>query len=223
MIREFAADVIVMLKRSYWPREDTAMNEQIKELPIEVPPAILKLAGYKARARYIALYYYGTKATWDDGAASASFSYYAAYQPLINHPAVAIHLKDMHLGSDDCYPSHALVCDTQANKLLAGPFDAVQELLRSQHAGVNREELATQYVNIFSNPETIGDMQQLGMFEFILGAHPDQAKQTAELLDFLDRYITVELVEAYEQLLKTHDHSAYQAFAYFKARTRAEN
>src|SRR5947199_7559643 len=93
------------------------------KIPISLPPNLLKLMRYPGQARCLAIFYAGGKSTWLDGIASSTFSYYSVYQPFIEHPAVAIHLLDQDLGSDDYPATHALLIDREAGEVFVGEFN----------------------------------------------------------------------------------------------------
>lgn len=80
-------------------------------MSVPLPPMLLTMARVKGDSRFTALYYRGSKATWNDGRIRATFPFYTVWQPYIEHFAITIHLFDAHLGSDDYEPTHALVCD----------------------------------------------------------------------------------------------------------------
>jgi len=89
------------------------------ELPVAVPPMLPEMVGV-SDSQYFALYYQGSKATWSNGRATATFSYYAVYAPLIEHITLAIHLEPYNLGSDDELPEHAILCDCVHRKMYVG-------------------------------------------------------------------------------------------------------
>ncbi|MEG4397416.1 hypothetical protein [Microcoleus sp. BROC3] len=68
------------------------------ELPVAMPPMLPGMVGVN-NTQYFALYYQGSKATWSNGRAMATFSYYAVYAPLIEHITLAIHLESYNLGT----------------------------------------------------------------------------------------------------------------------------
>lgn len=86
------------------------------ELPVPMPPMLPGMVG-ATNTHYFALYYQGSKATWNNGRGMATFSYYACYEPLIEHIALVIHLERYNLGCDDVLPEHAILCDSVRNKM----------------------------------------------------------------------------------------------------------
>lgn len=89
------------------------------ELPVPMPPILPEMVG-ATNSHYFALYYQGSKATWSNGRAMATFSYYTVYAPLIEHITLAIHLESYNLGSDDELPERAILCDTVSHKMYVG-------------------------------------------------------------------------------------------------------
>ena len=86
-------------------------------IPTPLPPMLPAMVGVPENSRYFSLCYYGSKATWSDGRSFGTFSFYAVYQPLINHMTLDIYLWRYHLGSDDKYPDHAILCDRTSSKM----------------------------------------------------------------------------------------------------------
>lgn len=206
-------------------RPDEAQGDDLIPIPATLPPNLLLMIGYPASARYIGLCYMGSKATWSDGIASATFPYYSVYEPLINHPAIALQIGKLHLGSDDAYPTHMLLCDREERTLSAGKFEVVKRILTSQFTAKPSEELLAQYESIFQRPESVEEMQALGLFDLILTPSDEMRRETENLLAWLDQFITRELIEQYVELLQAGDQRAWLPLNYinnrFGAGTRA--
>ena len=191
-------------------------EHRLTALPVELPPNLMELIGYPGAARYIALYYMGSKATWDDGLASTTFSFYNAYEPLISHPALAIHLLEANLGNDDEYPTHALLCDREGNKFLVGCFDDVRQLVRSQISDDERRQAGERYAALFSEPASLSDFLARGMFEVFTRPSAAQVEGAHSLRAWLDRFITKELIERYLKMFKEGDFRAMQPLEYIR-------
>lgn len=200
------------------PQLNSVEIENFTEIPVPAPPTLMQLIGYPGSARLVALYYMGSKATWNDGLASATFSFYNAYAPLINHPVMAIHLFDVDLGSDDARPTHALLCDRTSAKLFVGEFDHVQRALSAQISDEERRAAATLDEALFKEPATLDDFLSRGMFEIFARPSAERQARTDTLLEWLDRAITNELIESYLIMLKADDLRAYQPLQYISAR-----
>ena len=170
-------------------------------IPVTPPPNLAELIGYPGAARYVAFYYMGTCATWDDGLASATFSFFGVYSPLIEHPVMAIHLLDADLGSDDGPPTHALVVDREGGAFLVGSYDDAIRLVRSQFDEEARRAAGERYAAIFGEPTTLDEFQRAGMFE-VFAPGVESRTDTEGLLRHLDRQITEELVRRYTAMLK---------------------
>lgn len=193
---------------------------QLTEIPVALPPNLMTLINYPGRARFVAINYFGTKATWHDGIASSTFSYYAAYEPLINHPAMYLHLMDVDLGHDDTQATHALVCDRQDNKFYVGDLGVVRRLLTSQFPEQPDEETIAHYHSMFAalvSPASVSDLQNAGMFEFLLGASREAGEAGREMIAWLDNYITEELVNKYKDMLAGNDIRAYIPLSYLES------
>lgn len=193
---------------------------QLTEIPVALPPNLMTLINYPAEARFVALNYFGSKATWHDGAASATFSYYAAYEPLINHPALYLYLMDKDLGHDDSEATHSLLCDRQDNKFYVGELSVVNKLLRSQFSYPLDEKTIAPYRRLLAPMSSVSEMQSAGMFEFLFGATPEKSEAGGEMTAWLDRYITDELTAKYEERLSGTDMGALVALSYIEAMRR---
>ena len=159
------------------------------------------MVGVSVDSRYVALGYYGSKATWMDGRSSATFSYYGVYEPFTQHEAIACFLWDVHLGSDDELPTHLLLCDRTDNKMYVGEIKAIEKFLDEQHPPrqpMTPEQWidAKKYIESLP-PPTMEELKQQGMFEMFGRISQEQQKQKLELEFWLDTYITKPIVERY--------------------------
>ncbi|HEY9737573.1 MAG TPA: hypothetical protein V6D06_14865 [Trichocoleus sp.] len=182
-----------------------------RELPISLPPMLLQMARVTGEGRFISLYYWGSKATWDSGRGAATFSFYGVWSPLIEHLALACHLWDCHLGSDDAYPTHALIADRQEQKLYVADWDEAQRFVEDQHpplpeltAEQEAEALASLVqVPIGSNGRPqFEELQRLGLFEVLMPLSPLLQQESAELTAWLDQFVADELLEHYRALAR---------------------
>ena len=188
------------------------LGTQFIELPVAMPPMLPEMVGV-SDTQYFALYYQGSKATWSNGRAMATFSYYAVYAPLIEHITLAIHLEPYNLGSDDELPEHAILCDCVHHKMYVGAYKEIDYFLLQQHP----KELPT-----LSQPEfeaavkglenmSLEQMQKSGMFEMFGNTNPQACQQTVELVQWLDREITEELIQRCIQLATRGNYKAMMA------------
>ncbi|HKC63173.1 MAG TPA: hypothetical protein VKB86_06020 [Pyrinomonadaceae bacterium] len=197
------------------------MEHNFTEIPVALPPVLMRLFRYPGNARFVALFYVGGKATWADGLVSATFSYYNAFQPLKDHPTVDIHLHDKDLGTDDTPPTHALLCDRQERKVFVGEIDEVLDLLSAQASELRDKEATVKYKELFDEPTNVSEMHVRGMFEFIGRPTPDAQAETEQLLRWLDGYITEDLIKRYLKMLEEHDLSALLPLQYIRQRAEA--
>jgi hypothetical protein len=188
-------------------------------LPVPLPPMLSALVGHNGTSRFFALCYAGTKATWLTGWTSSTFSYFAAYQPLVEHPAVAVHLFGKDLGSDDGPPTHALLCDRQEARMYAGGYDEVMRFLRAHNpappAPTDKELAAT---GRHFGRMTPAEMRELGMFEFLFGPSAEQREIGGELVAWLDRFVTPELLRRYQEMWDGGDLEAMHVLLRFTRR-----
>lgn len=187
------------------------------EIPVALPPILMKMIGYPANARYVALYYMGSKSTWNDGRGLATFSYYSVYQPLIEHPVMAAHLFDAHLGSDDEYPKHALLCDRVERKFFVGDSAQVLRFVHQKHTGEQVDnEIIAEHEREIDEPTTAADFNRLGMFELFTAPDVGAQRDTALLRQWLDGYITEELLNKLLDMIQKHDLRAYMSLEYIR-------
>jgi hypothetical protein len=193
--------------------------QQFTELPIPMPPMLSSMIGIRD-IRYFFIFYQGTNATWSNGSGAGTFSYYAVYAPLIEHIALAIHLAPYNLGSDDEVPEHAILCDSVRNKMYVGTCKEIHYFLSQQHSDelvqlTEREfEAAVKAVEDLSFEQ----MQRLGMFEMFGNVNPQARQETAEMVQWLDRYITEDLIKQYIQLANRGNYTAMMAIETLKCR-----
>lgn len=190
---------------------------EFTEIPVALPPILMKMIGYPASARFVCLYYMGTCATWNDGRGLATFSYYRVYEPLKEHPAIALYLFDADLGSDDSFPTHALVCDRQERKLFVGDYEKAIRFVRQQHAGTPVDEMVVaEYKREIDDPVTAAGFNRLGMFEIFTAPDAAAQRETELLRQWLDGYITEELINRLLAMVDEKDLRAYLPLSYIK-------
>jgi len=195
------------------------IGTQFIELPVLMPPMLPEMVG-ASDTQYFALYYQGSKATWSNGRAMATFSYYAVYAPLIEHITLAIHLEPYNLGSDDEVPEHAILCDTVHHKMYVGAYQEIDYFLLQQHP----KELPTLSQQEFEEAVkavenmSLEQMQRLGMFEMFGNTNLQARQQTVELVQWLDQQITEELIQQYIQLANQGNWTALRVIDALKLR-----
>jgi hypothetical protein len=182
------------------------------ELPVPMPPMLPEMVGIN-NTQYFALYYQGSKATWSNGRAMATFSYYAAYAPLIEHITLAIHLEPYNLGSDDEAPEHAILCDCVHHKMYIGAYKQIDYFLLQQYSDELPQLTEQEFEAAVKALQdmTVEQMQKLGMFEMFGNTNPQARQQTVELVQWLDQQITEELIQRYVQLANRGNWTAISA------------
>jgi len=192
-------------------------------LNVPLPPMLLEMAGVKGDSQFVALFYSGSKATWNDARSSATFPFYAVWQPYIDHTAIAIDLFDCNLGADDETATHALVCDRANEKVYASPFAEAMSFVSEQHPP--RQELILtqeQWSEIKAqleaqSPLSMEEMQELGMFE-LFAPNPKHKEKAIELIRWLDGYIDEPLLRRYVVAATAGDKRAAWGLEMFKRR-----
>ncbi|MEG3939861.1 hypothetical protein QT995_17085 [Microcoleus sp. S36b_A3] len=189
------------------------------ELPVPMPPMLAEMVGVN-HTQYFALYYQGSKATWSNGRAGSTFSYYAVYAPLIEHIALAIYLEPYNLGSDDEAPEHAILCDCALNKMYIGAYQEIDCFLLQQHSDelpkLSQQEFEEAVKAL--KDMSLAQIQSLGMFEMFGNTNPQARQQTVELVHWLDRQITEELIQQYIQSANRGNWTAMMALETLKRR-----
>lgn len=195
------------------------LENQFIELPVAMPPMLPGMVGV-SNTQYFVLYYQASKATWSNGSCMGTFSYYACYEPLIKHIALAIHLEPYNLGSDDELPEHAILCDTVHNKMYVGAYKEIDCFLLQQHSdelpSLSQQEFE-EAVKAVENM-SLEQMQSLGMFEMFGNTNPQARQKTIELVQWLDQHITEELIQEYIQLANRGNWTAVRALDTLKRR-----
>ncbi len=198
--------------------EVEALNrEWFWDTGIPCPPMLPGMIGnglLESPNKYFALYYMGTCATYDDGRATATFSYYDVYAPLIEHMAVqyTILLHKADLGSDDTEPRHALLVDREGTMRL-GYWNHVLRFVRENYptepaiaarAQQTFQGVAQQLERLVDvETPDLEDFHQVGMFE-LFGQGHQRREETEGLMRWLDQYINSELLQRYSVLSQTN-------------------
>jgi len=189
------------------------------ELPVPMPPMLPEMVGV-SDTQYFALYYQGSKPTWSNGRAMATFSYYAVYAPLTEHIVLAIYLEPYNLGSDDELPEHAILCDTVRHKMYVGAYKEIDYFLLQQHPKESPTLSQQKFEEAVKALENMSfeQMQKLGIFEMFGNTHPQARQQTIELVQWLDQQITEELIQQYIQLANRGNYTALRTIDRLKLR-----
>jgi len=195
------------------------LGTQFIELPVAMPPMLPEMVGV-SNAPYFALYYQGSKATWSNGRGMGTFSYYAAYAPLVEHIALAIHLEPYNLGSDEVFPEHAILCDCALNKMYVGTYEEIDHFLLQQHSDKLPQLTEQEFEETLKALEdmSLEQMQKFGIFEMFGTTNPQARRETAELVQWLDQHITEELIQQYIQLANRGNWTAIMALNTLKLR-----
>jgi hypothetical protein len=195
------------------------------QLPVAMPPMLPEVVGVQGSSRLFSLSYKGSKPFWSDGRAGATFSYYAAYQPLVEHLALALHLFAFHLGSDDEPPTHALLIDRQEAHLYVGVYHQVMQMLAAQHPpkrSSTPEELAAIEQHLAAIESlSFEQLREHGMFEFLMGATEGQKNKCWAMVAWLDELITEDLIQAYLDAGEVGNHQALHHLMHFQQRIDA--
>jgi hypothetical protein len=111
---------------------------------------------------------------------------------------------DFHLGSDDMEATHALLLDQQEQTISVGPIEEVEQIIRQQHPRLQEparelspEDLRAIIEEHFPTNTNLSneEMRNLGINEWFLGQSPAQREREAQLLAWLDRQVTRELIQ----------------------------
>jgi hypothetical protein len=168
------------------------MLQQFIELPVPLPPMLPGMIGIN-NTQYFSIYYQGSKATWNNGRGLGTFNYYAVYQTLISHITLAIHLERYNLGSDDELAEHAILCDCVRHKMYRGEYGEINYFLQQQHSKEQHRILSAEGLETAIKAVenlSIEQMQRMGMFEMFGSSNEQMRQETAEMVNWLDQYIS---------------------------------
>jgi len=208
-------------------QDNLTVPADFRLLPPPMPPMLPDVVGVSSNGRFFSLSYEGSKPFWSDGRAGATFSYFAAYEPFVDHLAVAINLFDVCLGHDDEPPSHALLIDRANAAVYAGEYGEVSRFLRRQHPPRRPptpdeiEEANKQLAGL--ERMNLDQLREMGMFEFVLGPKPEQQDRCAEMVAWLDQYITEELIRSYVAAAEAGRFEAFHYLSRFRQRIEYSN
>jgi hypothetical protein len=196
-------------------QDNLTVPADFRLLPAPMPPMLPSVVGVSSDKRFFSLSYEGSKPFWSDGRAGATFSYYAAYEPFVDHLAVAINLFDVSLGHDDEPPTHALLVDRANAAVYVGEYGAVSRFLRRQHPPrrpPTPEEIEEANKQLDELEKlNLDQLREMGMFEFVFGPKPEMQDRCAEMVAWLDQYITEELIRSY---VAAAEAGRFEAFHY---------
>ena len=196
------------------------INTLFIELPVPMPPMLPTMIGV-SNTQYFAIYYWGSKATWNNGRGLGTFSYYAAYAPLIEHIALAIQLEPFHFGSDDELPEDAILCDCVQQKMYVGEYQEIDKFLRQQHSQEPQHTLSPQELEAAMQAIenlSVEEMQRMGMFEMFGRTNAQARQETTEMVQWLDSYITEDLIQHYVYLANRGNYTAIRTMDTLKLR-----
>ncbi len=184
-----------------------------------MPPILLEMAGVSVESRYIGMYYQSTNPIWTDGRTLRTFSFYACWNPLIQHPAISFPLRmainldstrqdsddeydEPGLGSDDCSPTHLIVCDRVEQTMAIAAWKSGHQFLKAQHPPrppATPEEIEAERKAVLALMKTLDwkptveEMNQRGMFEMFSQPDAKLIHQRDEIIAFLDRHLDPEI------------------------------
>ncbi len=203
-------------------QDDLTVPADFRLLSAPMPPMLPSVVGVSSDNRFFRLNYEGSKPFWSDGRAGATFSYVAAYEPFVDHLAVAINLFDVSLGHDDEPPSHALLIDRANAAVYVGEYGEVCRFLRRQHPPrrpPTPEEIEEANKRLDElKGMSLDQLRDHGAFEFVFGSKPEQQNRCAEMVAWLDQYITGELIRAYMTAAEASQFEAFHYLSRFRQR-----
>ncbi|MCC3570007.1 MAG: hypothetical protein EAZ94_27325 [Oscillatoriales cyanobacterium] len=176
--------------------------QQFILLPVPMPPMLPQMVRI-GDIQYFSIFYQGSKATWSNGKGMGTFSYWGVYAPLLEHPALAIYLEQYNLGSDDEPPESAILCDVGEQKMYVGNCREIDRFLQQQHSENKLPQLTQKDLEeALKTVENLSweQMQRLGMFQIFGNSNPQARQETAKMVEWLDGYITPDLIQQYVRL-----------------------
>jgi hypothetical protein len=168
----------------------------ITETGVKLPLSFTDITGMTVNPYSCSIWYQGNKPFWTNGLTGATFSFYAAYLPLISHPVLALHLEGRDLGTDDTPGDSALLIDS--NRMIhVGDAAEISRLVEAQHPRMNPETITAEELELIrlNMPEI--ELEKLGMFEIFCGISPQQQQLRDNLVAELDAQITDRVIDFY--------------------------
>ncbi|MCT7970359.1 hypothetical protein NG799_29015 [Laspinema sp. D1] len=200
-------------------------------LPMSIPPKLLaawQIENEPAK-RYIIVTYQATNCYLEYVYGGHSDSY-RVYFVFIGHFAVAIHLIDCDLGSDDSYPVYGLLLDQQKNQIWLGQYIYIKRFLTKWREYTYPEPVLTleQREQIQRNlrefyQELVQDGNELPQLSAQEFGELVQARMKLEqeaicaITEYLDQYLTTALKIAEERLQEAKGNGDYQVMMYLSS------
>ena len=101
-------------------------------LDVPVPPMLEAAVGYGGQARFFGIYWgAGDESYHDDGRRSGTGNPHA-YLAFVRHPAVALELSGVNLGSSDDDAEYLLIIDRRDRRAFVTPTAEARRFLRGQ-------------------------------------------------------------------------------------------
>lgn len=160
----------------------------------KTPASLGQAAGVDPKAKAFAVFYAATEARVTDGYTDHGFSYYGVYAPLMSHPMIACAATTCDFGSDDSEPRHMLLFEV-GGAIYFGSYASVQRLLSKVNVHLLKTERELEEMLERMNGAGLDGFRQMGGFEFILGATPENNALGGQVIQELDAQITWMIIE----------------------------
>lgn len=166
--------------------------DRLSFIPIPIPPELPAALEFPEGARWACLTYQCTDCFIEtDGFGGGSRSYWV-FNALISHPAFAIHLIECDLGSDDSFPTHALLVDVESSKIYIGSYGDVGKFIKEATPPapeLTPEEYQT-LVEVLDRADADfkEKMENLDIGKLVAERMENEQKAIAAITAFLDEY-----------------------------------
>jgi hypothetical protein len=178
-----------VVERSIFLATYTRYHDQVKVLPVPVPPQFEECCGYTGEARHVAFFWgAGDESYYADGKMSGTGEW-DGFQAFVTHWRVRSALRGFDLGSSEDQATHWLLLDRHLRRVSAANANVAQQLLCQQWKMPEQEE----QVLVVDKEEWDQLVQELSARIHVM-SQPDilalmiaHQKQVSEMRAWLDR------------------------------------
>jgi len=181
-----------IFRASYIPYDN-----QVRLLPVPVPPTLEECCGYTGEARYVAFFWgAGDESYFADGRESGTGEW-DGFKAFVSHQSVRPALRGFDLGSSEEEASHWLILDRHMRRVSVAKAEVAGQLLRQQWGIPDEEPVLVvsqeewvQLVQEFS--ARVHAVSQQDILTFMI-AHQNQVSEMRAWLDRISDPIPISL------------------------------
>ncbi|MDV2997418.1 MAG: hypothetical protein N4J56_007123 [Chroococcidiopsis sp. SAG 2025] len=134
---------------------------------------------------------------------------------------IVAYLQECHLGSDESDPTHAILCDIEAQKMYVGDYEVVRRFVKTHRLlqptrSLTLEEIIQLQTQIKIYPPTQEEFNRKGMMEMCGRIAPNLQAERDRLIQWLDAQVTSTLIEQIEESSPDISHSKFVLTHYLR-------